>query len=81
LDFGEDEWQPEFMNQVATPGTTFHVNMAGFEGNTIEEMVLNEMNVGNTGWELRKLQEAGRLASPDTNFYLPGSTEPECNPF
>jgi hypothetical protein len=55
--------------------------MAGFEGGTTAEMVTNEMNVGNTGWELKKLQEAGRLGDPDTSFYLPGETEPECNPF
>ena len=71
-------WKSVFQKLLASPGTTFHVNMNGFLGGSTEEMILNEINSGSdTGWELQQLQNAGRL--PDTNFYLPGETEPVCN--
>lgn len=73
-------WKDVFLNLLAAPGTTFNVNMSGFFGDSTEDMIINEINSGsNTGWELQQLQNGGRL--PDTDFYLPGETEPVCNPF
>jgi hypothetical protein len=53
-DHGPAQWQDVFLSHVEDPTTTFNVNMTGFYGETIEEMILNEVQSGsNTGWDHR----------------------------
>jgi hypothetical protein len=64
----EHKWKEVFLDHVANPSTEFHVTMKGFYGDSAEEMIVNEMRDGsNTGWELQKLHESGRL--PEVHFY------------
>ena len=78
LDLGEDEWKQAFLNYLANPNTRFSINLNGFIGDTVDQMVLNEIKNGrNTGWELQQLQEAGRLG--EVTFYLNGNVV--ANPF
>ena len=76
----DPNWQSTFLGLIGQGGTTFHVNLSGFIGNTTAEMVENEIKCGSyTGWELEQLQNAGQL--PNVNFYPPGGTVPLPNPF
>jgi len=71
-------WEATFLRHVRNPNASFSVNMNGFMGNSTEQMVINEMQSGsNTGWELKQLQQAGRLR--EVNFYNDGIIVP--NPF
>ncbi len=80
LDLPNNQWKNVFLSHVENPTTTFHINMGGFFGDTPAEMIMNEMQSGShTGWELQRLQQAGRL--PQANFYQPGQLTPMPNPF
>lgn len=67
------------MDPIHVMADHFNVNMGGFYGNSTEEMILNEMaSKSYTGWELRQLQEAGRL--PEVQFYRDGAGTEVPNP-
>jgi len=80
LDFPESIWQDVFRSHLNNPNTTFHVNMEGFFGDSVEEMIMNEISSGsNTGWELRQLMQAGRLSK--AKLYNNRAGIPARNPF
>ena len=64
-------WQNVLMSHVQNPTTTFHVNMAGFYGDTTRgnDTQRNGERVEHR-WGLEILQGAGRL--PQVNFYQNG---------
>ena len=74
----EHAWKAEFLSLVENPSTKFSLTMKNFFGNSVKEMIENEIKFGrNTGWELKKLKEAGRLG--DLDLYLDGVLQ--VNPF
>lgn len=78
LDAPEHLWKSEFLKLLADPSTKFSLNMKGFFGNSVKEMIENEIKFGvNTGWELQQLQQAGKLG--EVKLYLDGQLV--VNPF
>jgi len=57
----------------------FNVRMADFWGDSVQEMVMNQIKAGgNTAWELNEILQAGRM--PQVNFFY-GNGSPAVNPF
>jgi hypothetical protein len=53
--------------------------MADFWGDSVQEMVMNQIKAGgNTAWELNEILQAGRM--PQVNFFY-GNGSPAVNPF
>jgi len=78
LDANPATWQQEFLQLVKDPSTQFTIRLDNFVGNSVEEMINNELQIGqNTAWEIQQLQNAGRL--PEVNFIQGGQSVP--NPY